>query len=287
MLFSFTDEELMIRDAAKRFAQERLAPNAERLDSGEGREAFLLNLRELAQSGFMTMKVAAEFGGSEAGCAAFALAVEEIAYVEPRELASIDGCDGQASDFVPVAVTRRSGGTRLAAGPVVEVRFPLVGKVWTTTTQDLANEVLRDSKTFTLRKEDGAIAGFQWWMPKIVHTIANNMLAADEPDHTRLRGIVDEVFRRRAVLEMQPRIMALAGELADVLFAEGSPADLVDYYPQFYWSKIERYINDALRYLEMTMEGKQWIATLYSHIFAIEHNRRRIVPQPGTPQLHR
>ena len=117
-----------------------------------------------------------------------------------------------------------------AAGPIVEVRFPLVGKVWTTTTQDLANQVLRDSKTFTLRKDDGKIAGLQWWMPRIVHTIANNMLAADEPDHARLRGIVDEVFRRRAVLDMQPRIMALAGELADQLFADGSPADLVDRY---------------------------------------------------------
>jgi hypothetical protein len=63
-----------------------------------------------------------------------------------------------------------------------------------------------------------------------------------------------------------------------------SPADLVDHYPQFYWSKIEHYIDDALRYLEMTMEGKQWIATLYCHIFAIEHNRRRMGPQPGPSQ---
>ena len=63
-----------------------------------------------------------------------------------------------------------------------------------------------------------------------------------------------------------------------------SPADMADRYPQFYWSKIERYISPALRYLEMTMEGKQWTATLYSHIFAIEHNRRRMGPQPGTPQ---
>jgi cytochrome P450 len=117
-----------------------------------------------------------------------------------------------------------------AAGPVVEIRFPLVGTVWTTTTQDLANQVLRDTQTFTLRKDDGAIAGIQWWMPKIVRTFANNMLTNDEPDHTRLRGIVDEAFRRRAVLEMEPRILAIAGELADELFAEGSPADIVDRY---------------------------------------------------------
>ena len=63
-----------------------------------------------------------------------------------------------------------------------------------------------------------------------------------------------------------------------------SPADMVDYYPQFYWGKVERYIGDALRYLDMTMEGKQWTATLYSHIFAIEHDRRRIGPQPGVRQ---
>jgi hypothetical protein len=61
-----------------------------------------------------------------------------------------------------------------------------------------------------------------------------------------------------------------------------SPADLVEHYPQFFWSKVERHIGDALRYLEMTMEGKQWTATLYSHIFAIEHNRRRMGPQRGT-----
>jgi len=65
-----------------------------------------------------------------------------------------------------------------------------------------------------------------------------------------------------------------------------SPADMVERYPQFYWSKVERYIADALRYLEMTMEGKQWTATLYSHIFSVEHNRRRMGPQAGPSQQH-
>jgi cytochrome P450 len=57
--------------------------------------------------------------------------------------------------------------------------------------------------------------------------LANNMLTSDEPDHTRLRGIVDEAFRRRAVLDMEPRIRAIADRLADELFADGEPADLV------------------------------------------------------------
>jgi hypothetical protein len=34
-----------------------------------------------------------------------------------------------------------------SAGPVVEVQFPMIGKVWITTTQDLADRVLKDSKT--------------------------------------------------------------------------------------------------------------------------------------------
>jgi cytochrome P450 PksS len=56
------------------------------------------------------------------------------------------------------------------------------------------------------------------------------MLNMDEPDHARLRSLVDEAFRRRAVLGMEPRIRAIAEELADDLFAQGTPADLVTRY---------------------------------------------------------
>jgi cytochrome P450 len=123
-----------------------------------------------------------------------------------------------------------TGLTKLrAAGPVVKVRFPIVGKTWITTTSDLAGRVLKDSETFTLRK-NGSVAGLRWWMPGMIRTLADNMLTMDEPHHTRLRGIVDEAFRRRAVLDMEPRIFAIADELAAELFAAGSPADLVERY---------------------------------------------------------
>jgi len=115
-------------------------------------------------------------------------------------------------------------------GPIVEVRFPIIGKLWTTTTQALGDQVLKDTATFTMRKENGDVAGLQWWMPGIVRTLATSMLSMDEPDHKRLRDIVDEAFRRRAVLDMEPHIQAMGDELADQLFAEGSPADLVERY---------------------------------------------------------
>jgi cytochrome P450 PksS len=136
-------------------------------------------------------------------------------------------------DFTSQAFFRNpaAGIERLRAlGPVVATRFPIVGKVWITTTYESTARVLKDSETFTLRKEGGGLAGLRWWMPSFVGALANNMLTMDEPDHTRLRGIVDEAFRRRAVLDMEPRIRAIADDLAAELFAAGSPADLVARY---------------------------------------------------------
>ena len=136
--------------------------------------------------------------------------------------------DLTSQDFFrdPAAAVRRLR----EAGPVVEVRFPLIGRVWMTTTQEMASRVLKDSKLFTLRKDDGAVVGLRWWMPRILRVFANHMLTMDEPDHARLRGLVDEAFRRRAVLDMEPRVRAIADELAGNLFAQGSPADLVTRY---------------------------------------------------------
>ena len=51
-----------------------------------------------------------------------------------------------------------------ASGPVVATRFPIVGKVWVTTTYEATAEVLKDNATFAMRKEGGALAGLRWWM---------------------------------------------------------------------------------------------------------------------------
>ncbi len=50
-----------------------------------------------------------------------------------------------------------------------------------------------------------------------------------------------------------------------------TPLDLRTSYPSFYWNMVSHYIQDALVYLRVTQEGKQWIANLYSHVFASEH----------------
>lgn len=50
-----------------------------------------------------------------------------------------------------------------------------------------------------------------------------------------------------------------------------NPGDLRDNYPTFFWKVVTPYIQGGLRYLRGTETGKQWIANLYAHVFAIEH----------------
>ncbi|MCB1510323.1 MAG: cytochrome P450 [Hyphomicrobiaceae bacterium] len=117
-----------------------------------------------------------------------------------------------------------------AKGPLVRVRFPIIGRVWLATTQEMAGHILKDNAGFGMRRAGGGIAGLQWWMPGIFRVLARNMLTMDEPDHTRLRAIVDEAFRRRAVMDMVPQVRAIADRLAGSLFDDGAPADLVSRY---------------------------------------------------------
>ena len=59
-----------------------------------------------------------------------------------------------------------------------------------------------------------------------------------------------------------------------------TPADLVDKYPQFYWNSISPHIQGAIRYLNVTSSGRQWIAGLYSNVFRAERELHLSGPQP-------
>jgi hypothetical protein len=51
-----------------------------------------------------------------------------------------------------------------------------------------------------------------------------------------------------------------------------NPADLVHKYPQFYWNGIAPNVQTAIRYLNVTTSGRQWIANLYSNVFRAERD---------------
>lgn len=59
----------------------------------------------------------------------------------------------------------------------------------------------------------------------------------------------------------------------------GSPADLVDTYPQFYWNSIAPFIQTAIHHLHVTSSGRQWIANLYSNVFRAERDIALSGPQ--------
>jgi butyryl-CoA dehydrogenase len=72
-----TETQLMIRDAARSFAREQLAPNSAEWDRTSTFPKAAI--AEMGQLGFMGMQVPEEWGGAGVDHVAYALAVEEIA----------------------------------------------------------------------------------------------------------------------------------------------------------------------------------------------------------------
>ena len=58
-----------------------------------------------------------------------------------------------------------------------------------------------------------------------------------------------------------------------------SPADLTDQYPQFYWHGVSAHIQTAIRYLNVTSRGRQWIAGLYSNVLSAEREINLLGPK--------
>ncbi len=79
MNFDLSEEQKLIQDTAREFAQAELEPVAADLDQNDDPQTFHDNLRQLAELGFMGLNIRDEYGGSEAGVVAFSLAMTEIA----------------------------------------------------------------------------------------------------------------------------------------------------------------------------------------------------------------
>ena len=76
MDFSFSDEQLMLQDVARRIAKEKIAPSAEHFDATG--EYPLENIRLLGENGLMGIEVPVEYGGSGMDPISSALAIIEV-----------------------------------------------------------------------------------------------------------------------------------------------------------------------------------------------------------------
>jgi len=120
-----TETQTLIRDTARKFAKEKVAPQARTFDRQEIFPTALF--KELAELGLMGVNLPARYGGAEAGVVAYALAMMEIAAADAStsvamsvtnmcaELIHTFGTDAQREKFV----------TSLTSGEAVVGSFAL------------------------------------------------------------------------------------------------------------------------------------------------------------------
>jgi hypothetical protein len=133
------------------------------------------------------------------------------------------------------------------------------------------------------------------------HDLVNAERLAQAIELTRFPVPDDEDHQATGTEAALVRAADLIGQLGDPLyprklnalfqeFAENgmnkvlgyaSPADLADHYPGFFWSKVEPFLADGIHALNMTVEGRQWLANLYAHVCVIEHDRLSMGPSAG------
>lgn len=114
----------------------------------------------------------------------------------------------------------------------------------------------------------------------------------DNIEHTRFPVPADDEHAGTSDFPGLVRAADLTGQLSDVNYLRKVPAlfrefqetgtaeklgyhtadDLRNAYPTFFWKVVRPFIGDALKYLRVTQDGKQWIANLYAHVFSVEHD---------------
>jgi alkylation response protein AidB-like acyl-CoA dehydrogenase len=80
MNFEYSETQLMIRETARKFAEEKLAPSA---DDRDEKELFPFEaVKEMGELGFMGMMVSEKYGGAGLDTISYVLAMEEISKVD-------------------------------------------------------------------------------------------------------------------------------------------------------------------------------------------------------------
>ncbi len=93
---------------------------------------------------------------------------------------------------------------------------------WTVFRHADVSPLLRDP---TLKKDPAVAADGLY--TQVLLAGERSMLFMDDPDHRRLRGLVNQAFSKRATESSRPRIQAIVDELLDAMASERGPVDLI------------------------------------------------------------
>ena len=103
--------------------------------------------------------------------------------------------------------------------PVVQIKMPFFGTCWVPTRHSVCSEVLKNKDRFVREarnaKSRGAIA--LRMLPRSVRSLYDNLVNKDDPDHKRLRSLVDQAFMRRNIDTMRGDIEARVDRYLDQL----------------------------------------------------------------------
>src|SRR5476651_2481610 len=80
MQFKFTEEQLMIKQVARDFAQTELKPGV--IERDEHQQFPAEQIKKLGELGFLGMMVAPQYGGSGMDAISYVLAMEEISKID-------------------------------------------------------------------------------------------------------------------------------------------------------------------------------------------------------------
>src|SRR6202789_1007470 len=87
-LTSLNEEETMLRDTVRQFAQQEIARHVREMDEAQKLDPEIL--RQLFELGLMAIEAPMELGGAGASFFSAVLAVEEIARVDPAVAVIVD-----------------------------------------------------------------------------------------------------------------------------------------------------------------------------------------------------
>ncbi len=191
MDFEFTEEQRMVFDEARKFAEQTLAPKVEALD--EKQECNLEAIHELGDLGFLGMTVPEEFGGTGLGAVAYVGAMIELSKVDAGTAVAVSvqnslvndavmkfGTDAQKREFLP----KLTSGEWLGAFSLTEAGAGSdPGSLRANAVRDGESFVLNGTKNFTTNGgfADVVIAFFQTDPGKGAKGISAFLLRSDVP----------------------------------------------------------------------------------------------------------